>query len=504
MARQIKIFDTTLRDGEQSPGASLDTGAKVRIAHQLARLNVDIMEAGFPFSSPEDFEAVSTIAREVKGPTIAGLARARAEDIESCWEAVKHAERPRIHTFIGTSKVHVEKKFLTTEAEVLKMAVEAVELACSLCDDVEFSAEDATRTDLPYLRDVVEATIAAGATTINIPDTVGYTTPWKMAETIRYLLEHVPNIERATISVHCHDDLGMSVANSLAAVKAGAGQVECTVNGLGERAGNAALEEIVMALRTRVDEFDCETQINTQEIINSSRMVASLTGFVVQPNKAIIGANAFAHEAGIHQHGMIMDRQTYEIMQPEDVGLSESVFTLGPRSGRHGLRQRLEALGYEVAEEEMDQLYEAFLAVADKKKQVYDEDLHIIMRQVSASEAAQVYHLERLQVTSSTDALATATVMLRRNGERLEETASGNGPVDAAYQAISRLTGVEVELADYAIRSVTQGTDALGEAMVRVRRGEDEVMAKAASLDVIEASALAYLNAINMLLLRDR
>lgn len=504
MARHIKIFDTTLRDGEQSPGASLDTGAKLRIAHQLARLRVDIIEAGFPISSPEDFEAVSTIAREVKGPTIAGLARARAEDIESCWEAVKHAERARIHTFIGTSKVHVEKKFQTTEAEVLRMAVSAVELARSVCEDVEFSAEDAMRTDLPYLRDIVEATIEAGATTINIPDTVGYATPSGMAETIGYLIENVPNIERATISVHCHDDLGMSVANSLAAVNAGAGQVECTLNGLGERAGNAALEEIVMALRTRVDVFGCETQIATQEIINTSRMVSSLTGIPVQPNKAIVGANAFAHEAGIHQHGMLMDRQTYEITRPEDVGLTESVFTLGRRSGRHGLRQRLEDLGYEVADEEMDDIYESFLAVADRKKQVYDEDLHIIMRQVSASEAAQVYLLEHLQVTSGSGTLPTATVVLRRNGETFQDAACGNGPVDAAYQAISRLTGVEVELEDYAIRSVTQGTDALGEATIRVRRGADEVMAKAASLDVIEASALAYLNAINMLLLRDR
>jgi len=503
MARHITIFDTTLRDGEQSPGASLDHGSKLRLAHQLARLNVDIIEAGFPYSSPEDFQAVSAIAQEVKGPTIAGLARTLPEDIESCWEAVKYAEKPRIHTFIGTSKVHVEKRLKKTEDEVLQMAVDAVEMACSFCGDVEFSAEDAMRTDLPYLRDVVEATIEAGATTINIPDTVGYATPPQMAETIKYLFDNVPNIEQATISVHCHDDLGMSVANSLAAVGTGAGQVECTVNGLGERAGNAALEEIVMALKTRADEFDCETQINTPEIINTSRMVSSLTGIVVQPNKAIVGANAFAHEAGIHVHGMIMDRQTYEIMRPEDVGLSESTFTLGRRSGRHGLAQRLEALGYKLPKEEMAEVYERFLAVADKKKQVYDEDLHIIMRQASASEAVQVYHLEHLQTTSGANTLPTATVVLRRNGERFQDAACGNGPVDAAYQAISRLTGVEVELVEYAIRSVTQGTDALGEAMVRVKRGDDEVVAKAASLDVIEASAQAFLNAINMFLLRD-
>ncbi len=504
MPRQITIFDTTLRDGEQSPGASLDQASKLRIAHQLARLNVDVIEAGFPYSSPEDFEAVSTIAQEVRGPTIAGLARALPEDIESCWEAVKHAEKPRIHTFIGTSKVHVEKRLEKTEEQVLEMAVDAVKLACSLCDDVEFSAEDAMRTDLPYLRDVVEATIEAGATTINIPDTVGYATPPQMAETIEYLFDKVTNIEQATISVHCHDDLGMAVANSLAAVQAGAGQVECTVNGLGERAGNAALEEIAMALKTRADEFDCETRINTPEIINTSRMVSSLTGIVVQPNKAIVGANAFAHEAGIHQHGMIMDRQTYEIMMPEDVGLSDSVFTLGPRSGRHGLQHRLEEIGYDVPEEEMDAIYERFLAVADKKKQVYDEDLHVIMRQASASAAAEVYHLERLQIVAGSSAMPTAVVVLGHNDEEIQHAACGNGPVNATYKAISHITGMEVELYDYTIRSVTRGTDALGEATVRVKRGEEEAVGKAASLDVLEASALAYLNAINMLLLRER
>ncbi len=504
MARQISIFDTTLRDGEQAPGASMDMAAKLQLARQLARLNVDIIEAGFPISSPEDFEAVSTIAREVEGPCIAGLSRALPRDIERCWEAVQHAQRPRIHTFIGTSKVHVERRFNKTEDEVLQMAVDAVELACSLCDDVEFSAEDALRTRLEYLRDVVEATIEAGAGTVNIPDTVGYATPWQMYDTISYLFENVPNIDEAVISVHCHDDLGMSVANSLAAVKAGAGQVECTVNGVGERAGNASLEEIVMALYTRRDEFDTETGVNTAEIINTSRMVSTLMGFVVQPNKAIVGANAFAHEAGIHQHGMIQDRQTYEIMRPEDVGLTESVFTLGPRSGKHGLRSRLEKLGYAIADEEMEEIYERFLSVADRKKRVYDEDLHVIMRQASTDTVAEVWHLERVQVTTGSDITPMGLVVLRRNGETHTMLGHGNGPVDAVYDAIGSIVQMEgLEVADYDVRGITRGRDALGEATVRVRWQGDEALGQAASLDVIEASAQAYLNAINSLLLRD-
>lgn len=504
MSRQIIIFDTTLRDGEQSPGASMNTAAKLQLARQLARLNVDVIEAGFPISSPEDFEAVSTIAKEVEGPTIAGLARALPKDIERCWEAVQHAAKPRIHTFIGTSKVHVEKRLHKTEAEVLQMAVDSVTLAASLCADVEFSAEDAMRTRLEYLRDVVEATIAAGAKTVNIPDTVGYATPWQMYDTIRYLFEHVPNINDAVISVHCHDDLGMSVANSLAAVRAGAGQVECTINGLGERAGNASLEEIVMALRTRKDEFDADTAINTRELVATSRMVSMLTGFVVPPNKAIVGANAFAHEAGIHQHGVIQDRQTYEIMRPEDVGLTESMLTLGPRSGKHGLRARLESLGYQVTDEELDEIYERFVAMADKKRRIYDEDLHVIMRQAATETAAQVWHLERVQSVTGSEMTPMALVTMRRNGGTHTRTASGNGPVDAVYNAVLAIVDLELEVADYSVRSITQGRDALGEATVRVRWNDDEAIGQAASLDVIEASAGAFVSAINSLLLRDQ
>ncbi len=500
MARVIKIFDTTLRDGEQSPGASLSVSEKVTIAHQLAALNVDIIEAGFPISSPEDAEAVRRIALEVQGPIICGLARTMEDDIDSCGEALKDCPRPRIHTFVGTSPVHLEKKLGKTPAEVLDMAVTAVKLARERCDDVEFSPEDAMRTDWQFLGEIVQATIEAGATTINIPDTVGYATPWEMTSTIEYLREHVPNIDQCTISVHCHDDLGMSVANSLAAVKAGAGQVECTINGMGERAGNASLEEIVMALKTRADEFDVITNVRTQQIIKTSRMVSNLMGFVVQPNKAIVGANAFAHEAGIHQHGVIMDRQTYEIMRPEDVGLSESVLTLGRRSGRHGLRQRLTELGYEVTDEQLDEVYQRFLEVADKKKQVYDEDLQAIMREATA-QVPETWRLVDLQTTSGT--MPTATVKLEKQGETFVDAACGNGPVDAAYQAIDRITGVSLTLEDYSVRSVSMGRDAIGEATVKVKRNGQEAIGKASSTDIVEASAKAYLNAINRLLVRE-
>lgn len=503
MPRYIKIFDTTLRDGEQSPGASLNIEQKLTIAHQLAALKVDIMEVGFPHSSPEDLESVSRIAREIRGVTICGLARTMEADIDSAWQAVKHAEKPRIHTFIGTSNVHIEKKLRKTKPEVLEMAVEAVKFARSRCPEVEFSAEDALRTDRDFLAQVVEATIEAGATTLNIPDTVGYTTPGEMIKTLEFLYERVPGFKEVTVSVHCHNDLGMAVANSLAAVQAGAGQVECTINGLGERAGNAALEEVVMALKTRAHLFDCETGLRTEEIMKTSRMVSALTGFLVQPNKAVVGANAFAHEAGIHQHGMIMDRATYEIMKPEDVGLSESLLTLGPRSGRHGLVQRLQELGYEVSEDKLDEIYERFLAVADKKKQVYDEDLAMIMREASA-QVPETWRLVGLQILSGSQTTPTATLRLEKEGVEYEEAAVGNGPVDAAYQAIERIVGISLRLEDYSVRSVSIGKDALGEATVRISRKGEEAIGRAASTDVVEASACAYLNAINRLLIKER
>jgi len=501
MPRKIVIFDTTLRDGEQSPGASMTMSEKLALAHQLAHLNVDIIEAGFPFSSPEDFESVSRIAREVKGPTICGLARTKAEDIDACYNAIKHAERHRIHTFVGTSKVHLEKKLRKSAEEVLQMAVDMVRHAASLVDDVEFSPEDAMRTDWGYLRDVVEATIEAGATTINIPDTVGYTTPWIMEETIAHLLESVPNIDRAIISVHCHNDLGLAVANSLAAVRAGAGQVECTVNGMGERAGNASLEEIVMILRTRADQFDAYTDIRAAEIVKTSKMVSSFTGFPVQPNKAIVGQNAFRHEAGIHQHGVIMDRQTYEIMQPEDVGWAETVLTLGPRSGKHGVRKRLTDLGYEISDEQMEDIYKAFIEMADKKKQIYDEDLEIIMREAT-SEIAESWSLVGLGISYDIGAQPAATVRLQREGKTFEESGTGNGPVEASYQAMDKIVNIGVTLEDYSLRAVTRGKDAIGEVTIRVQRDGDSAIGRAASTDVVHASAAAYLNALNRLIIR--
>jgi 2-isopropylmalate synthase len=502
MPRKIVIFDTTLRDGEQSPGASMNLNEKLTLARQLATLNVDVIEAGFPCSSPVDFESVKAIAQQVEGPIICGLARTLEKDIEACYEAVKHASRHRVHMVVGTSPLHLEKKLRKTASEVLAMAVSAVRFARERCEDVEFSAEDALRTELPYLRDVVEAVIEAGATTVNIPDTVGYTLPWVMEDTIRFLFASVPNINEAVISVHCHDDLGLSVANSLAAVRAGAGQVECTVNGIGERAGNASLEEVVMALKTRPDVLDGYTEVRTQQIVKTSKMVSSFTGFPVQPNKAIVGTNAFRHEAGIHQHGMLMDRQTYEIMEPQDVGWSDSVLTLGPRSGKHGVRHRLEDLGYAISDDQLEDIYKRFIEVADRKKQVYDEDLELIMREASA-QGPQVWTLVSLQTTSGDATMPTATVKLQQEDEAQQDAACGNGPVDAAFRAIDRITGMALVLEDYSLRSVTQGKDAVGEATLHVRRGDQECVGRAADTDVVKASAMAYLNAVNRLIVRD-
>ena len=504
MARKIMIFDTTLRDGEQSPGASMNLNEKLAVAHQLAALNVDVIEAGFPFSSPVDFEAVSKIAQEIEGPIICGLSRTIEKDIDACYNAVKHAKRHRIHTFIGTSKLHVEKKLRKTEAEVLEMAVKAVRFARERCEDVEFSAEDAMRTELPYLRDVVTAVIEAGATTVNIPDTVGYTVPWVEEETIKYLFDNVPNIAKAVISVHNHDDLGLSVANSLAAVRMGAGQIECTINGIGERAGNCSLEEVVMAIKTRSDVMDVFTEINTEQIVKASRMVSNYTSFPVQPNKAIVGANAFRHEAGIHQHGMLMDRQTYEIMEPKDVGWTESVLTLGPRSGKHGVRSRLADLGYQVDDEKLDEIYKRFIEIADRKKQVYDEDLEMMMLEMNAR-VPQTWSLVSMHTVAGGGMTPTATVKLQKGAEVFEDVALGNGPVDALYMAIDRITNMNLTLQDYSVRSITRGGDAVGEATVHVVREDGQESAgRAADTDVVQASAMAYVNAVNRLIVRDQ
>jgi 2-isopropylmalate synthase len=499
MDRRIKIFDTTLRDGEQCPGASMTAEEKLEVAFQLARLNVDIIEAGFPISSPGDFESVRQIAREVRGPIICGLARARMEDIDRAGEAVSYAERPRIHTFIATSDIHLKHKLRKSRDEVLEMAVAAVARAKSHVEDVEFSPEDASRSDLEYLCRVVEAVIKAGATTINLPDTVGYGSPEEYGHMFRSLIEKVPGAEKVTFSCHCHDDLGLAVANSLAAIQGGAGQVECTINGIGERAGNTSLEEIVMALRTRKDYFHADTGIHAAEIMRTSRLVSKVTGFTVQPNKAIVGANAFAHAAGIHQDGMLKEQSTYEIMKPEDVGLDSSKLVLSNRSGRHAFKVRMEALGYTLDGSDLEKAYLRFLEVADKKKVVFDEDLVALMAE-SEGLHDQEYVLEYMTVMSALGGVPTATVRLRCGEERLTEVGAGVGSVDAVYKTIDKLIPVEHELIDYVVSAVTGGTDALAEVTVRVGRGEQVFTGRSASLDVVEASARAYVQALNKLL----
>jgi 2-isopropylmalate synthase len=497
---KVIIFDTTLRDGEQSPGASLNREEKLQAAHQLAALGVDVIEAGFPVSSPGDFEAVSQIAREVKGPQIAGLARCVKGDIDACWNAVKHSKKPRIHTFIATSDLHIEHKFKSTRAQILDKAVEMVRYAAKLTDNVEFSAEDAVRSDFDYLCSVVEAVIDAGARTVNIPDTVGYGFPTEYGEMIRRLISRVPNVGKAVISVHCHNDLGLAVANSLAAVAAGARQVECTINGIGERAGNAALEEVVMTLRTRKDLFGgLSTGINAKEIAKTSRLLSHLTGMVVQPNKAIVGANAFAHSSGIHQDGMLKNRTTYEIMNPEDVGVEENQLLLTARSGRNGVSSRLKHLGYNIGAKDLDAFFEKFKTLADKKKYVFDDDLVSLMEE-GRPQAENGYALDYLSVTSGTGVVPTATVRLRKGETVIQEAACGDGPVDAAYKAMDKIVGISPKLEGYTLQSVSAGQDAQGEVSVRMEHGGLVVSGKGVSTDIVEASAKAYLTALNKVL----
>lgn len=499
-SKRVYIFDTTLRDGEQSPGAALTVNEKFDIARHLARLNVDVIEAGFPVSSPADFEAVSRIAAEITGPEICGLARVIEKDILTCWEAVRHARRPRIHTFVGTSEIHLQGQLRKSRDEVLKMAVEAVKLARSLCETVEFSPMDATRTDFGYLCEVVSAAIEAGARIVNIPDTVGYAVPEQFGALIRDLFVHVPNIAQARVSVHCHDDLGMATANALAAVRNGARQIECTINGVGERAGNTSLEECVMALRTRRDFFGgLDTRVNTKEIAPISRTVSRLMNMPVPPNKAIVGANAFAHSSGIHQDGVLKERTTFEIINPADVGITESKIVLSPRSGRRALRHRLQELGYELTDEQLDQTYERFLRIADKKKEVHDADLEAIVKD-EIRPIPQVYTFEYLQVLSGSTLIPTATVGLKREGQLIQEAASGDGPVDAAYRAVERITNLKLELTDYTLHAVTGGKDALGEVTVRVQNDGRNYIGVGASTDIIEASVRALVDAVNKIL----
>ncbi|MCX5781244.1 MAG: 2-isopropylmalate synthase [Elusimicrobia bacterium] len=506
MKNKIIFFDTTLRDGEQSPGASLNISEKLEIAKQLAALGVDVIEAGFPISSRGDFESVKLVAQKIKGPAIAGLARAQEKDILACWNAVKYSKNPRIHTFIATSDIHIKKKFKKTRAEILDMAVNAVRYAKKFCDNVEFSAEDAGRSDFSYLCQVIESVIDAGATTVNIPDTVGYTMPQEFGELIRKINMKVKNIDKAVISVHCHNDLGLAVANSLSAISNGARQVECTINGIGERAGNASLEEIVMALKTRKNYFGFDYDIDTKEIYKTSRMVSKLTGIVVQPNKAIVGANAFAHEAGIHQDGIIKERTTYEIMQPQDVGIPSSKLVLGKHSGRHALAGRIKDLGISVKNEEIDKIFEKFKELADKKKYIFDDDI-IALAEEGTSSLKEVYALEYLNASSGTGVVPTATIRISKQGDKKEifqEAACGDGPVDAVYKAIDKIVGLKLHLSDYNLRAISAGEDAQGEVNLKVEHKGVTFSGKGTSTDIIEASAKAYLNAINKIVSRSK
>ena len=502
MNNRVQIFDTTLRDGEQSPGAALNIDEKVEIARQLERLGVDIIEAGFPISSPGDFEAVRRIAAAVEAPTVCGLTRAVRQDIDVAWNALKGAKRPRIHTGLGVSDNHLQHKLRKTRDEALEMGVAAVAYAKSLgCQDIEYFTEDAGRADADYLCRVVEAVIRAGATVINVPDTTGYATPEEYGAIFKMLLTRVPNADRAIFSAHCHNDLGMATANSLAAVRNGARQVECTVNGIGERAGNTSLEEVVMAIHTRRDAFGVETGIVTTEIYKTSRLVTNLTGILVQPNKAIVGANAFAHSSGIHQDGVLKERSTYEIMDPKDVGITESKIVLSPRSGRHGVKHRLNELGYAYeSDEQFEKIYQRFLSVADRKKIVYDEDLEAIATDEARAGSA-IYELVQLQVTCGDQSIPTATVKLRHeNRAILMDADTGNGPVDAIYRAINRIVRVENELIEISLQSVTEGTDAQAGVTIRIRAGDDVFSGHAAHTDIIVAATKAYLNALNKLL----
>jgi len=495
---KVIIFDTTLRDGEQSPGASMNIEEKLRIARQLEKLNVDVMEAGFPIASDGDFEAVKKIAQTIKGPQIAGLSRAGNLDIDRAWEALKYAgERGRIHTFIATSDIHMQHKLKMSEQQVLDNAVAAVQRACGYTQNVEFSAEDAVRTRLPFLAKVIQAVIEAGAKTVNIPDTVGYTIPSEYFNIISYLKQNVSNIDQAIISVHCHNDLGLAVANSLAAVQAGARQVECTINGIGERAGNCSLEEVVMALRTRHDILPFRTDVATEQITPSSRLLSTITGIQVQQNKAIVGANAFAHEAGIHQHGVMMNKETYEIMTPESVGLNANKLVLGKHSGRHAFIDRLKQLGYDLSKEEIEKAFVRFKALADMKKEIFDEDLDAIVAD-EVLRVPETIKLLQMNVSSGSFAAPTATVEMEINGEVKKVAVMGDGPVDATFKAIKQLTGSDAPLLNFSVGAITGGTDAQGECTVRLRTEEGrEVLGQGAHPDIIVASAKAYINALN-------
>lgn len=495
---KVVFFDTTLRDGEQSPGFSMNIPEKLRMAKQLEKLGVDIIEAGFPIASQGDFEAVKIIAESIKKSQVAGLARANNKDIERAWEAVQNAEHPRIHTFISTSDIHLTHQLRKSREEVMDMAISAVKKAKSYTENVEFSAMDATRSDRDYLYQVIEAAIDAGATTVNIPDTVGYTIPSEFGDLIKYIVKNVSNIDKAVISVHCHNDLGLATANSLAAVLNGARQVECTINGIGERAGNTSLEEVVMILYTRKDYAHLETNIISEEIYSTSRLLTRITGVGVQPNKAIVGANAFAHESGIHTDGLLKDKITYEIMTPESVGVKKSIIVLGKHSGRHALRDELKNRGYELSDGDVNKVFNRFKELADKKKQLFDEDLETIVAEI-VLRAPDKYKLINMNVVSGSFAIPTATVQMEVDGEQIKDVSMGDGPVDAAFKTIAKITKTKSKLLKYGVDSITGGTDAQGVVTVRLEENGNEIVGRGAHTDIIMASVLAYINALNRL-----
>ncbi len=499
---RIRIFDTTLRDGEQAPGCSMTLGEKLRVAKALAELKVDIIEAGFPAASPGDFESVKAIADANYGPSICGLARCNPGDIEKVYKAVKGADKHRIHVFVATSAIHREHKLKMAKEEIIKSAVGAIKMARDLVDDVEFSPEDASRTELSYLAEVVHAAIEAGASTVNIPDTVGYTVPAEFDRLFRYLKDHVPGIDDITLSVHCHDDLGMAVANSLAAVHAGARQIECTINGIGERAGNCSLEEVVMALRTRAEFFELHTDIDTTRLYPTSRLVASITGMHVPRNKAIVGENAFAHEAGIHQHGMLQHASTYEIMRPDDVGLNRSNLVLGKHSGRHAFRERVKELGFDLDEFETNRAFQEFKKLADKKKDVYDGDIETIIMSADSATSGP-WTLKSLEVQTHTDQPATAAItLIGEDGKEKCDSAHGDGPIAAAFQALEHATGVELVLRNFELHSVSIGEDAQGEVTVTVDYDGESYRGRGNSVDIVEAGCRATLEVMNRILRR--
>jgi 2-isopropylmalate synthase len=493
---RVLIFDTTLRDGEQSPGINLNIKEKLEVAEQLARLGVDIIEGGFPQTSVGDFEAVRAIADTVKGPTIAALARAVDMDIDRAWEAVKAAKKPRIHVFLSTSDIHRKYMLHATEDEIVAQAVAGVQRAKTYCDDVEFSPQDATRTDWEFLFQIIDATVQAGATTINIPDTVGYALPHDFGAMIRACYEAVPRLRDVTVSVHCHNDLGLAVANSLEAVRQGARQIEVAVNGIGERAGNCALEEVVMAIKTRRDLLDAETGINTKEIARASRLVSMLTGYQVQRNKAIVGENAFSHESGIHQHGVLQDRLTYEIITAEDIGVEGGKIVLGKHSGRHAFAKTLEEMGFQMGKEELNRAFTRFKELVDRKIQITDKDLEAIVAD-EIQTLDETFRLESLQVAGGTHLSPTATVKIARNGEIVQESALGDGMVDAVYGAIMRATGVDARLLSFNVAAITGGAEALGDVSVQIEIEGERYTGRGISTDIVEASGRAFLNALN-------